>query len=186
MSIIETIVLSGRIHAALSDEFLRTLEVGAALEGVAARLAAEQGANEDQLRPIRMCLAAIDRLLGQSMSVSVFQEYVRLNARFHGLVLRLSPYVAMAQYLDSELVTPFKLPEMLPAVRVNLDLFRRILVLEQEQHRAIIEAIEHGRSTRAEDLLRNHWSIAERQLARDRSNPRARLSEDPNNEREAL
>jgi GntR family transcriptional regulator of vanillate catabolism len=177
MSIIESIVLADASMPRCRASSWK-LKVGAALEGVAARLAAEEGVNEDELRPMRMCLAAIDHLLGQSMSVSVFTEYVGLNVSFHQLVLHLSPCAVMAQYLDSKLVTPFKLPEMLPAVGENLDLFRRILVLEQDEHRSIIEAIEHRCSTRAEDLLRNHWSIVERQLARDRSNRRARLSED--------
>jgi GntR family transcriptional regulator, vanillate catabolism transcriptional regulator len=185
MSVVETIVLAGRIHAALSLEFLKKLEIEAALEGVAARLAAELGVHQDQLRPIRMCLSAIDRMLGQSMSVSVFADYVELNASFHQLVLQLSPFAVLARYLDSERVTPFKLPDMLPAVQGNLDLFRRILVLEQEQHRSIVEAIVQRHGTRAEDLLRGHWRIAERQLARDRAPPELAKAPPPKTERQA-
>jgi GntR family transcriptional regulator, vanillate catabolism transcriptional regulator len=185
-SVIEITVLAGRIHAALSREFLETLEIEAAMQGVAARLAAEDGVREDQLCPIRACLAAIDQLLGHSMSVSVFEAFVQLNVRFHELVLRLCPLAALAGHPKRDLVTPFRLPDMLPVVRANLGLFRRILVLEQEQHRSIVEAIERGHGARAEDLLRDHSRLAERQLARDRALPSDTVVDgDPNVGRQA-
>ncbi|MFB9268128.1 hypothetical protein ACFFWD_34255 [Bradyrhizobium erythrophlei] len=169
-SAIEITEVAGGVHAALSHEFLKALEIEAALQGVSARLAAEHGVHEDQLRSIRSCLAAIDQLFGYPMSVSVFEAFAHLNVRFHEAVLRLYPYAAsLAGPRKRDLVTPFKLPDILPAVQANLGLFQRILVLEQEQHRSIIEAIGHGHGARAEDLLRDHSRLAERQLARDRA-----------------
>jgi len=163
--ITEAVLGAGCVQAALSREFLETLEVQSVLEGVAARLAIEQGVSENHLRSIRVCLSAVDRLKQSAMSVFVFAEYVRLNASFHTLILQLAPCSAFFRQLDGEPVTPFKLPDMLPLVQTNLALFQKILLLEQEQHCSIVEAIERGHGARAEYLLREHSGIAARQLS---------------------
>src|SRR3954468_7636367 len=164
--ITEAVLGAGSVQAALSREFLETLEVQSVLEGVAARLAIEQGVSETHLLSLRVCLSALDRLIKQSaMSAFVFAEYVRLNASFHTLILQLAPCSAFFRQLDREPVTPFKLPDMLPLVQATLVLFRKILLLEQEQHCSIVEAIERGHGARAEYLLREHSGIAARQLS---------------------
>lgn len=173
----------GYAETEFSVEFRRNLEIQAALEGVAARLVAEQAIPEEReelLRPIRSCLAAIDRILNKPTSVSAFTEYVGLNAGLHRMLLQLSRYAVLDHHVCGEIATPFRIPDILPAVRSDLDLFRRIMFLEQEHHRSIAKAIEHGHGSRAEDLVRNHWLIATGQLARARSVLAGRTHEHPN------
>ncbi len=87
------------------------IEIRGALEGLAARFAAERGASRGRLAELKDCLAEIDDLAGLSEgSEESFSDYVRLNARFHALLHALSDSPALMRQIDRACALPFASP----------------------------------------------------------------------------
>src|SRR3954465_2067817 len=75
------------------------IELRGALEGTAAKLAAERVSRPDELTAIRQCLVKIDRLLNRWTSgTDALARYIALNAQFHSALVDLvkSPMVRRA------------------------------------------------------------------------------------------
>src|SRR5215213_3599213 len=65
-------------------EVFEAIEIRGTLEGLAARLAAERGAGEEDIRGIVDCLDAIDEVMqGHEQTVDEVSRYGELNAQFH-------------------------------------------------------------------------------------------------------
>ena len=115
------------------------IELRGTLEVLAARLAAERAVGTLLMAQRRDCVTQIDDLLAPStLSDSAFSAYADLNARFHQLLAKAAGS-GSHQARDS-------------------------LVLAQQQHRAVIEAIAQREGARAEGLMREHARIADTNL----------------------
>lgn len=141
------------------------IEIRGALEGLAARFAAERGASRGRLAELKDCLAEIDDLAGLSEgSEESFSDYVRLNARFHALLHALSDSPALMRQIDRACALPFASPSGFVAAQARLPQSRFILTLAQDQHRCLVEAIENREGERADALAREHARLARRNL----------------------
>jgi GntR family transcriptional regulator of vanillate catabolism len=91
-------------------------------------------------------------------------EYVDLNERLHGLLLRAARSPVLERALDSIVALPFASPSAFVLAEAELPESREILVVAQSHHRALVDAIEKREGARAEGIAREHARIAKRNL----------------------
>jgi GntR family transcriptional regulator, vanillate catabolism transcriptional regulator len=139
------------------------IELRGVLEGTAVRFAAERGATDDQLDRMKGLSAEMDPLVHRS-DVDSFWAYVECNRSFHALLLESANSPILDRALERILALPFASPSALVQGQAELPESREILVIAQEHHRGLIEAIERREAVRAEALAREHARIALRNL----------------------
>jgi GntR family transcriptional regulator of vanillate catabolism len=141
------------------------IELRGTMEGLAARLAAERGAPDLVLVAAREALAGIDRLLEQpALDDEAFLQYVKFNERFHALLSEMTGSPVVARELDRVVSLPFASPSGFVVVQANSARARDMLIVAQDQHRQVIEAIEQREGSRAEAIMREHSRLAQRNL----------------------
>lgn len=142
-----------------------SIELRGTLEGLAARLAAERGAPPVVLREARACLTRIDALLREpSLDDAAFSRYVGFNENFHLLLAEMSGSPVIAQQLQRIVNLPFASPSGFVVVQANSPAARDMLLIAQDQHVQVLDAIENREGSRAEALMREHSRIAQRNL----------------------
>jgi len=141
------------------------IELRGTVEGLAARLAAERGASAQKLDGANQCLSEIDALLCQSvLNEEAFSNYIRLNEKFHSLLGQMSASSVIERQLERVGSLPFASPSGFVGVQANSPKARDMLIVAQDQHRQVIEAITQREGARAESLMREHSRLAQRNL----------------------
>ena len=141
------------------------IELRGTVEGLAARLAAERGAAPVVLAEARDCLAQIDEALGgRRLDDKAFSRYVELNQRFHELLREMAGSSVIARELDRVVRQPFASPSAFVLVQAASARSRDTLVVAQDQHWQVLDAIERREGARAEAIMREHSRIAQRNL----------------------
>lgn len=151
------------------------IELRGTLEGLLARLAAERGAPGMVLAEARQCLDRIDVVLAASaLDDEGFSAYVTFNSQFHSLVWEMADSPTITRQLEKVLSLPFASPSGFVVVQAHSSRARDMLVVAQDQHRQVLEAIEQREGARAEAIMREHSRLAQRNL-RDVLNGPARM-----------
>jgi GntR family transcriptional regulator of vanillate catabolism len=151
------------------------IEVRGALEGLAARLAAERGLSGSDLTPLGECVAELDALLARSpITTANFTEYVKLNERYHALVVELAASPVLARQIERAVSLPFASASAFVMVQAALPEAQTMFTVAQDQHRCLLQAIQAHEGARAEGLMREHARLAHRNLELALRNQRAR------------
>ena len=141
------------------------IELRGTLEGLSARLAAERGAPPVVLREARACLRRIDDLLRDpALDDAAFSRYVAFNEEFHRLLSEMAGSPLIAQQMERVINLPFASPSGFVVVQANSPAARDMLLIAQDQHGQVLDAIENREGSRAEALMREHSRIARRNL----------------------
>lgn len=141
------------------------IELRGTLEGLAVRLAAERGVAPQVLSEASECLDQVDGLLREAaLNDEAFSRYVVLNRQFHGLIAELSGSAVIARELERVSGLPFASPSGFVVAQANSPRARDMLVVAQDQHRQVLDAIERGEGGRAESIMREHSRLAQRNL----------------------
>ena len=141
------------------------IELRGTLEGLAARLAAERGVSPVLMTEARDCVARIDDALAEpALTEATFTLYVEQNARFHALLAEMAGSSLVARQLERAVALPFASPNGFVMAQSVGPRARDVLVVAQEQHRMVLEAIAQREGGRAEGLMREHARIARRNL----------------------
>ena len=141
------------------------IELRGTLEGLSARLAAERGAPAVVLNEARACLVEIDAVLSQlALDDEAFLRYVNLNQQFHNLLSEMSGSTVVARELERVVKLPFASPSGFVVLQANSPQARDMLIVAQDQHRQVLDAIERREGSRAEAIMREHSRIAQRNL----------------------
>lgn len=141
------------------------IELRGTVEGLAARLAAERGVPAEVLARARECLDRIDALLAQpALDDEAFGLYVSHNQRFHNLLSEMAGSGVIARELERVVSLPFASPSGFVVVQANSPQSRDMLIVAQDQHRQVLDAIERREGGRAEAIMREHSRIAQRNL----------------------
>jgi GntR family transcriptional regulator of vanillate catabolism len=141
------------------------IEMRGTVEGLAVRLAAERGVDQQLLDRARTCLAQVDSvLLRPRLNDGAFSRYVELNQQFHALLSEMSGSAVIARELERVVNLPFASPSAFVVVQSNSAGARDMLVVAQDQHRQVLDAIERREGARAEAIMREHSRIAQRTL----------------------
>lgn len=145
-------------------EVIDAIELRGVLEGTAARFAAERLDDQAALLPLHELVAEGDHLVhgGSRGSDATFQGYVELNERFHRELHRVAASAVLVRSLAHAASLPFASHNAL--VRRQGAGPQDWMVVAQEQHRAIVEAIARRQGARAEALAREHAQLARRNL----------------------
>ena len=146
-------------------EVADAIELRGTLEGLAARLAAERGVAEAALAQARECLSHIDEVLhAPALDDEAFQRYVEWNGRFHHLLHGLAGSEVIARELERVVRLPFASPSGFVVQQANSPQARDMLVVAQDQHRQVLDAIAQREGARAEAIMREHSRLAQRNL----------------------
>ncbi|MFZ5736840.1 MAG: GntR family transcriptional regulator [Pseudomonadota bacterium] len=164
--LLQAIPSGGFMVKAFSErDILDSIELRGTMEGLAARLAAERGAGARQLEPLKQCLSDIDELVRQDpISVDAFSAYVALNARFHAQLNELCGSAPVMRQIDRVAALPFASPSAFVMAQSALPEAHQVLLIAQDHHRAVIDAIENREGARAEAVMREHARLAVRNL----------------------
>jgi GntR family transcriptional regulator of vanillate catabolism len=135
------------------------IELRGVLEGTAARFAAERLESAAELDALKACVAQLDEVVGAG-GLDAFVLYVSLNKQFHAGMLELAKSAIVSRAVANVNALPFASPTALLTSHAALPESWQILVIAQHQHRQLLDAIEHGHGTRAEDLAREHARLS--------------------------
>jgi GntR family transcriptional regulator of vanillate catabolism len=145
------------------EDIFDAIELRGVLEGTAVRFAAERGATEEQLSEMRELSSMMDGVVQRS-DVPSFWRYVDFNQRFHAVFLEAAASPVLERALERIVSLPFASPSAFVLAQAELPESREILMVAQDHHRGLIEAIERRESVRAEALAREHARVARRNL----------------------
>lgn len=141
------------------------IELRGTIEGLAARLAAERGTSAGVLAEASDCLAGIDNVLARpTLDDEAFHRYVALNQRFHELLCEMAGSATIRREIERVVRLPFASPSGFVVVQTNSPRARDMLIVAQDQHRQVLDAIVAGEGARAEAIMREHSRLAQRNL----------------------
>ncbi|MEO8653576.1 MAG: GntR family transcriptional regulator [Ramlibacter sp.] len=141
------------------------IELRGTVEGLAARLAAERGAPPEALREACACLEEVDAVLSRpALDDQAFLRYVTLNQKFHNLLSEMAGSGVIVRELERVVRLPFASPSGFVVLQANSPQARDMLIVAQDQHRQVLDAIERREGSRAEAIMREHSRIAQRNL----------------------
>ena len=142
-----------------------SIEVRGALEGMAARFAAERGADPEGMAGLRDLLGRLDEVVRcEIMLEAGFNRFIDLNARFHRQLLALANSAVLTRKMEQTVALPFASPSAFVLAQPSLREWHFILTIAQEQHRSVVEAISAREGARAEALMREHARLSRRNL----------------------
>ncbi len=137
------------------------IEVRGALEGTAARMAAERVGKPRDLEAMYGCVGQLDAVLRtEDLGIAEFDRYVELNERFHALLVELAQSDVLHDSIAHACAKPFASPSAFVQVQAVLPESHEILREAHRQHHEILEAIEAGDGGRAESVARRHALLA--------------------------
>jgi GntR family transcriptional regulator of vanillate catabolism len=140
------------------------IELRGVIEGTAARLAAERGADPLLMAEARDILDGIDIAVRDPSNIN-FDNYVLLNARFHVILSRLAGSAVVQREAERICRLPLAAPSAFLRGQELIPDFMGSLIRAQGQHRAILEAIAAREGARAEALAREHARLARQNFA---------------------
>jgi GntR family transcriptional regulator of vanillate catabolism len=152
-----------RVAAFTMADILDAIELRGVLEGTAARLAAERGADPAGLAECEATIATLDAAVCRTRGID-FHAYVEQNARLHRLFAGLAGSAVIAREVERASRLPLASPSAFLQGQEFVPDFEVSLRLAQDQHRAILAAIKAREGTRAEALAREHARLARQNL----------------------
>jgi len=162
--LLEKIATGGCRVASLSEhDIIDSIELRGVIEGTAARLAAERGADPQIMAQADAVLNAIDAALNHPGGLD-FAAYVKHNALFHKILTRLAGSAVMERELDRISRLPLASPSAFLQGQEVIPDFQHSLRRAQRQHREMLSAIRNREGTRAEALAREHARLARENL----------------------
>ena len=145
------------------------IEIRGALEGIAARLAAQRYRKPAELARLRAQCAEMEALgVGK---VEEFVRYLEINQAFHAELWRLARSPMLLRSLEAITTLPFAAPGALVFGEREQAVEQRIRPVALEHHRSIVEAIEERDGARAESIAREHSRVARNNLMRAHPDP---------------
>jgi len=112
-----------------------------------------------------LCLARIDELLVQpELTEQSFATYVEQNGRFHGALAEMAGSELVQRQILRACTLPFASPNAFVLQRSTGPRARDVLVVAQDQHRGLLDAIRRREGARAEAIAREHARIAQHNL----------------------
>ena len=131
------------------------IELRGVIEGTAARMAAERGVTTSELVAIKATVAAIDTVIEQD----TIDGYAQLNDQFHDQLGGLAGNALIKHELERASQLPFAAPSAFSSNSDDLARFKKSLIVGQQQHHALVQAIKRGEGARADALAREHAQL---------------------------
>jgi GntR family transcriptional regulator, vanillate catabolism transcriptional regulator len=129
------------------------------LEGTAARFAAERLESEDELEALRTSACAMHAIV-RARNTAALRRYAAANDTFHFGLRALAKSTELDRALDRVLTLPFASPSALEMVNAASPEWWNAVLVAQQQHRALLEAILRREGARADAIAREHARTA--------------------------
>lgn len=154
-----------RVRRIEAKDIADAIEVRGALEGVAARLAAQNGLSSEQRQRMEARLADGDALFAKGrLEEADVAAYHDLNMDFHAAIIEASGNHAIFEALARNDHLPFASIASLAVDLSALEKEFRRLNFAHMQHHVIFDAIRSGEGARAEAAMREHAYSAMRYI----------------------
>ncbi|MBS7791955.1 GntR family transcriptional regulator [Roseococcus sp. SDR] len=135
------------------------------LEGMAARLVAEQGLSPATRQAMEASLAAGDAALeAPLLDAAALAAYGDMNSRLHAILLEAAGNDALSRALAAITALPFAAASALVPHEGSAAARHALLRHAHHQHHLLVEALVAGQGSRAEGLMREHAENARRNL----------------------
>jgi GntR family transcriptional regulator of vanillate catabolism len=139
-----------------------TIELRGVLEGTAARFAAERGAEPELMQKAWQAVHRIDAVL--AADIVDMALYSRWNTVFHDCLRDAAGSRVLIRELIRVTALPFAAPSAFLDDEAQQGRLKSGLLIANDQHRTILEAIEARQSGRAESVAREHARAAHRNV----------------------
>ena len=137
------------------------IAVRGTLEGMAARLVAENGLTRGMSAELHALLRLGDEALaGPELTIDGYADYVEMNNRFHELLLEFAGNAALSRAVEMNNHLPFAAASATLPMHSSTGDGRQWLLITHHQHRSMVYAIEHREGTRAQALAIEHVEVA--------------------------
>ncbi len=145
------------VRAFTPQEILDAIDVRGALEGLAARILAEQGPSRRVLHSLHECLREGDQIFAKGHLVSSDEaRYGDMNMQFHSLIVQGAGSKVIAEALERNDRIPFAAAHAIAFDKVDLPRMYDSLRYAHLQHHGIVEALENGEGARVAALMIEH------------------------------
>ena len=138
------------------------IELRGVLEGTAARFAAERLRDDAELNGLRLSCTHMEAL--DSLSIDTFATYMDLNESFHAGLVDLAKSEMLRRNIAQVSSLPFASASAMVFPTSVLPKADANLVIANDHHRSIVDAIAQRQGARAESLAREHAFVARRVL----------------------
>jgi GntR family transcriptional regulator of vanillate catabolism len=147
-----------RVRQVTLDEVAQAIDVRGALEGLAARTAAESGVAAEWMEEMRACVSEGRALVDAATRAAPLdtQRWVTMNVRFHRALMQAANNPVLAATMAYVAKTPLAAPGAVALGGMRPALELAFLQRAQSDHEDIVQAIEAREGARAEALLREH------------------------------
>ena len=118
-----------------------------------------------RLAALHECVAELDRLVPASLdSEDGFMRYMSANARLHALIVELAESPSLKRQIERAVSLPFASPNAFIKAQTLMPESRGVLIVAQDQHRCVAEAIANRQGARAQAIMQEHARLAGRHL----------------------
>ncbi len=140
-----------------AQEIMDAIDVRGVLEGLAARILAEQGPSRRLMQSLHECLREGDEIFAKHHLVETDEvRYGDMNRRFHALIVQGAGSKVVADAIERNSRIPFAAAHAIAFDKVNLPRMHDLLWFAHHQHHAIVQALESGEGARVGALMFEH------------------------------
>jgi GntR family transcriptional regulator, vanillate catabolism transcriptional regulator len=149
------------VRAFTPQEIMDAIDVRGALEGLAARMLAEQGPSRRLIHSLRECLREGDEIFARGHLVLADEaRYADMNKQFHSLIVEGSGSKVVAEAVERNGRIPFASAHAIAFDKIDLPSMYDHLLYGHRQHHTIVQALENGESSRVASLMVEHAQLS--------------------------
>jgi GntR family transcriptional regulator, vanillate catabolism transcriptional regulator len=139
------------------QEIMDGIDVRGVLEGLAARMLAEQGPSRRLIQSLRDCLREGDHIFSKGhLTISDEARYGDMNQQFHSILVRGCGSKVIAEAIQHNDRIPFASAHAIAFDRVDLPRMYDLLHYTHQQHHSIVQALENKEGARVAALMFEH------------------------------
>jgi GntR family transcriptional regulator, vanillate catabolism transcriptional regulator len=139
------------------QEIMDGIDVRGVLEGLAARMLAEQGPSRRLIQSLRDCLREGDHIFSKGhLTISDEARYGDMNQQFHSILVRGCGSKVIAEAIQHNDRIPFASAHAIAFDRVDLPRMYDLLHYTHRQHHSIVQALENKEGARVAALMFEH------------------------------
>lgn len=139
------------------QEIMDAIDVRGVLEGLAARILAEQGPARRVMQALYECLREGDDIFAKKHLIDSDEErFGDMNKQFHALIVQGAGSKVIADAIERNDRIPFAAAHAIAFDRVDLRRMYDMLWFAHRQHHAIVQALENGEGQRVASLMFEH------------------------------
>jgi len=145
------------VRAFTPQEIMDAIDVRGVLEGLAARMLAEQGPSRRLIQSLHECLREGDEIFAKRHLLETDEAlYGEMNKQFHLLIVQGAGSKVISDALERNDRIPFAAAHAIAFDNVNLPRMYDYLNAAHHQHHAIVQALENGEGARVAGLMYEH------------------------------